>query len=170
MANIGLRQMIILGVMTIVILYAAVDYLALDKKGPGADAGLSNAELNTFVSDLTASVGRAASQSYDALILNRAEREWAADPFLDRKAYRSWTEVKVKPTAKKAEVAPLPVTFVYSGYIAAGRQRMAIINGNEYREGDTLDIAGFVLKGVSPARVVIENRKTGTTLEVPLQE
>lgn len=170
MAKIGLRQMIILGAMAIAILYAAVDYLVLQRKGPEADAKLNTAELNTFVTDLTASVGKAASQNFDALILNRAEKEWAQDPFLDRKAYRSWTEVKVKSSAKKADLVPPPVAFVYSGYIASDPQRMAIINGSEYREGEALDIVGFVLRSVSPTRVVIENRKTGATLNVPLQE
>jgi type II secretory pathway component PulC len=40
----------------------------------------------------------------------------------------------------------------------------------EYKEGEALDIAGFVLRSVSPARVVIENRGTGATLNIPMQD
>jgi hypothetical protein len=47
---------------------------------------------------------------------------------------------------------------------------MAIINGMEYREGEELDVKGFVLKSVSPARVVIENRSTRAVQTIPLQE
>ena len=62
------------------------------------------------------------------------------------------------------------IEFVYTGYLEVGRKRMAIINGMEYREGEALDIKGFVLKSVSPTKVVIENRGIGATLNVPLQE
>jgi type II secretory pathway component PulC len=47
---------------------------------------------------------------------------------------------------------------------------MAIINGEEYGEGEALDVKGFILKTVSPTRVVIENRATRKLLDVPLQE
>ena len=62
------------------------------------------------------------------------------------------------------------IEFVYSGYLEVDRKRMAIINGMEYREGEGLDIKGYVLKSVSPSSVVIENRGTGATINVPLQE
>jgi len=51
-----------------------------------------------------------------------------------------------------------------------GRKRMAIINGIEYREGDALDIKGYVLKSVSPAKVVIVNLATRAMFTVPLEE
>jgi type II secretory pathway component PulC len=40
----------------------------------------------------------------------------------------------------------------------------------EYREGASLDTKGYVLKSVSPSRVVIENRGIGATVNVPLLE
>ena len=47
---------------------------------------------------------------------------------------------------------------------------IAIINGVEYTEGEALDIKGYLLKSVSPTRVVIENSANRTLLNVPLQE
>jgi hypothetical protein len=47
---------------------------------------------------------------------------------------------------------------------------MAIINGIEYREGAALEIEGYVLKSVNSTRAMIENRKTGVTENVPLQD
>ena len=47
---------------------------------------------------------------------------------------------------------------------------MAIINGVEYKVGEPLDVKGYFLKNISAARVVIENRGTKATLNVPLQE
>jgi hypothetical protein len=47
---------------------------------------------------------------------------------------------------------------------------MAIINGMEYREGDELEIKGYVLTSVSPTRVVIVNRESRAEQTVSLQE
>ena len=47
---------------------------------------------------------------------------------------------------------------------------LAIINGIEYSEGESLDVKGYVLKSASPTKVVIENRGTGATVNVPLPE
>jgi hypothetical protein len=167
MAKMGKREMIILGVMAIVILYAVFDYLSPKKKVPGADMTQKAEELKTFVTGLTAGMGKETSKNPGALIFSRLEREWTQDPFLDSRAYKSWTQVKV--TAKEtAATAPKIVEFIYSGYLEVDRNRMAIINGMDYKEGDGLDIKGYVLKSVTPSSVVIENRGTGATLNVPL--
>ena len=168
MAKMGKRQMIILGVMAIAILYVAFVYLAPQKKIPGVDMAQKTAELKTFVTDLTAGLGKDSSKNLGALIFSRAEREWTQDPFLDSRAYKSWTQVKV--TAKEEGAAAPKIEFVYSGYLEVDRKRMAIINGMEYREGEDLDTKGYVLKSVSPSSVVIENRGIGATVNVPLLE
>jgi hypothetical protein len=168
MAKMGKRQMIILGVMAIAVLYVAFDYLAPQKKIPGVDMAQKTAELKTFVTDLTAGLGKDSSKNLGTLIFSRAEREWTQDPFLDSKAYKSWSQVKVP--AKEAGAAAPKIEFVYSGYLEVDRKRMAIINGMEYREGEGLDTKGYVLKSVSPSSVVIENRGIGATVNVPLLE
>jgi hypothetical protein len=165
MDKFGKREKIILGMMAIAILYAAFDFLTSSKKDQGMDMGQKTAELNTFVTDLTANIGKDTSKNLGVLVFNRAEREWTQDPFLDSKAYKLWTEAKapVKDTASKIE-------FAYTGYLEVGRKRMAIINGMEYREGEDLDIKGFVLKTISPTKVAIENRATKKLLNFSLQE
>ena len=169
MAKMEKRQMIILGVMVIVILYFAFDYLAPKKKIPGVDKAQKTAELKTFVTGLIAGLGKEPSKNLVTLVFSRAEREWTQDPFLDSRAYKSWTQVKAA-AAKEAGAAAPKIEFVYSGYLEVDRKRMAIINGAEYREGEGLDTKGYVLKSVSPSSVVIENRGTGATVDVPLLE
>jgi hypothetical protein len=168
MAKLGKRQMIILGVMAIAILYAAFVFLAPKKKASAPDMTQKTAELSAFVTDLTASMGKGTTKNLNALIFSRAEKEWTHDPFLDSSAYKSWTQVKV--TAKEAGAAAPKIEFTYTGYLEMNRKRIAIINGIEYKEGEPLDIKGFVLKSVSPARVVIENRTTRVAQTVSLQE
>jgi hypothetical protein len=165
MDKFGKREKIILGMMTIAILYAAFDYLTSSKKDQREDMGQRTAELNTFVTDLTTNLVKDTSKNLGVLVFSRAEKEWTQDPFLDSKAYKLWTEAKApaKDTAPKIE-------FAYTGYLEVGRKRMAIINGVEYREGEALDIKGFMLKAVSPTRVAIEDRATKKLLNFPLQE
>lgn len=171
MAKMGKREMIILGVAAIAILYAAFEYLTPKKQIAGVDTGQKAAELKTFVTDLTASLGKDSSKNLGTLIFSRAERAWAQDPFLDAKAYKSWTQAKVIAAKVPATAAVAPkIEFVYTGYLEVGQKRMAIVNGMEYSEGDGLDIKGYFLKSVSPSNVVIENRGTGASLNVPLLE
>jgi hypothetical protein len=168
MDKFGKREKIILGMMAIAILYAAFDFLTSNKKTQREDMGQKTTELNTFVTDLSTSLGKDLSKNLGALVFSRAEKEWRQDPFLDSKAYKLWTEAKMP--AKETLAAAPKIEFAYTGYLEIDQKRMAIINGMEYGEGESLDIKGFVLKTVSPTRVAIENRTTRTLLNVPLQE
>lgn len=165
MDKFGKREKIILGLMAIAILYAAFDFLTSSKKDPGMDTGQRTAELNNYVADLTTSLAKETAKNPGVLVFSRAEKEWTQDPFLGDKAYKLWTEVK----APVKEIAP-KIELAYTGYLEVGRKRMAIINGVEYREGEALDIAGFVLKTISPTRIAIENRATKKLLTFSLQE
>jgi len=168
MGKIGKREMIILGVMGIAILYAAFDFLVPKKKVSAArDMTQQTAELNTFVTDLTAGLSKDTTKNLQLLIFSRAEKEWKQDPFLDAKSYRVWS--KVQDPAKGGAAAP-KIEFAYTGYLEVNRERIAIINGSEYKVGDELDVKGFKLKSASPAMVVIENHLTGVAQKVPLQE
>jgi len=168
MSKLGKREMIILGAVALVVLYAIFDFLS-PKKSSEIDTAQKSAELNTFVTDLTGSLQKETAKNLGATIFSRAEKEWTKDPFLDGKALKTWTDSKIMKA--KVEEAPVQaVEFIYSGYIEVGRKRMAIINGIEYNEGEVLDVKGYALKSVSPSRVLIENRGIGATLNVPLQE
>jgi len=161
------RQIIILGVMGIVIVFAAFSMVGQKKKTSAPGMSRQTAELNAFVTDLAAGLPKDATKNLNALIFSRAEKEWQQDPFLDAKSYRSWT--KSREPAKAVAAAPKG-QFAYTGYVEANKGKMAIINGMEYREGENLDVKGFMLKSVSPVGVVIENRSTKAVQKVPLQE
>ena len=173
MGKLGKREMIIIGVMVIAILYAAFEFLyPKAKSSPTVTTQKAieqkTAELNQFVAGLNAGLDKEWMKNVGALIFSRAERSWTQDPFLDSRSYKAW--LKASAAAKAAPVAPPKINFVYSGYIELGQKRMAIINGIEYREGAALEIEGYVLKSVNSTRAMIENRKTGVTENVPLQD
>ena len=161
--------MIIIGVMVLVILYAAYDFLAPKKKGITVDSVQQTTDLNAFVAETTASLGKDTTVSLGTLIFSRAEKEWTQDPFLDSKSYKAWAQTRT--TAQTAAGTGVKkIEFVYSGYLGSKKRSMAVINGMEYKEGEALDTPGFVLRSVSPARVVIENRGSGATLNIPMQD
>jgi len=163
MAKLEKRQMVILAVMVIAILYGAYELLWTKKKGAPVDLAQKTSDLKTFVTGLTTGIG--AEKDVTALIFSRAEKEWTQDPFLDSQSQKAWAQASAK-----AGIGDKKIEFVYSGYLGSGKKSMAVINGVEYKEGEALDIAGFVLRSVSPARVVIENRGTGATLDIPIQD
>jgi hypothetical protein len=167
MANLGTRQKIILAVMAVVVLYGAVDFMMPKKKAVGIDPRRQAEELSAFVTSLSAGMGKDAAKNIGPLIFSRAEKAWTQDPFLDERSFRTWVQIK-KPLK---EGVPAPkIDFIYTGYLEMDHKRIAIINGMEYREGEPLDIKGFVLKSVSPGRVMIENQTTGATINVLLQD
>lgn len=159
--------MIILAVTVIAILYGAYELLWTKNKDAPIDPAQKTSDLNTFVTGLSASIG--AEKGVTALIFSRAGKEWTQDPFLDIQSQRAWAQTRTAAQTL-AGIGEKKIEFVYSGYLGSGKRSMAVINGMEYKEGEALDIAGFVLRSVSPARVVIENRGTGATLNIPMQD
>ncbi|MCK9392704.1 MAG: general secretion pathway protein GspB [Syntrophales bacterium] len=167
MGKLGKRQMIILVVMGIVVLYAAFEFLVPKKIVSTTNKTQNTAELNTFVNELTAGLSKDTTKNLQVLIFSRAEKEWRRDPFLDTKSYRSWS--KAQESIKTSAAAP-KIVFAYTGYLEINKRKIAIINGMEYREGEELDVKGFVLKSISPVRVVIDNRAARAAQTIPLQE
>ncbi len=157
--------MVILGVMGILILYAAFEFLVPKKKAVVPSVAQSTSELSNFVTGVTTGLSKGTTKNLQ-VIISKAEKGWRQDPFLEAKSYQTWS--KARETATKA-AAP-KIEFAYTGYLELKKQRIAIINGMEYREGEELDVKGFVLKSISPVRVVIDNRDARAPQTILLQE
>lgn len=170
MAKLAKREKIILGVMAIAIIVAAFIYLSPKKKSPETTENVAQktAELNTFVSSVAGSLKEDSMKNPGTVILARAEKEWARDPFLSSRDLMKWNEAKARKA--KGDAVVTKIEFVYSGYFEVGSKKMAIINGMEYKEGEALDVKGYMLKSISPVKVVIENRGIGATISVPMVE
>jgi len=165
MAKLEKRQMIILGVMVIVILFGAYDLLTSKSKSLPVNTTQKLEELKTFVSSLTAGTEKDATGNLDILIFSRAEKEWTQDPFLENKSFKAWAKAGAASGADTKKM-----DFIYSGYVGSGKRHIAVVNGVEYKEGEALEVPGYVLRRISSTRVVIENRGTGTMLDIPMQE
>ena len=171
MSKLTTRQIVILGLMVLVILYGAYDLLSTGRKKPAADPAKASADLSSFITEMTASVVKQSPSPVDANMIKRAEAPWTKDPFYERRTYAEWAPAKEPAQGPGVSAPGIPkAQFNYTGFVDGGGKRIAIINGNEYGTGDALDVEGYVLKAITPARISVYNRETRRTFEIPLQE
>ena len=163
MAKLNKRQIIILAVAVVFILYAAYEFLIAGPAAKKAKAAADPAQVNTFVSDLQKDLIKDIIAGVDAYIITKAEANWEKNPFWDKRAFKEWA-------AKDATGQPGQSKLIYSGFVDSGKKRLAVINGYEYRAGEQLEMEGYFLKSITPSYVLIVNKNTGSEIEVPIQE
>ncbi len=162
MKKLNNRQIIILTVAVLCVFYAIYELVIVGTVAKKKITESKPAAHESFVTELNNDLVKYVIAKKDTYIIDRAETSWNKNPFWDRSAYREYVG--------KETSGDLATKIIYSGYVDAGRKKLAIINGWEYEAGDFLDIKGYILKKVTPSRVLIFNRNTGSDFYVPIQE
>jgi len=165
MQKLNKRQIIILCVAFLFMLYAAYELAIVRAAAKKAKTDMNPTRVSDFISTVNAELAGSQAAAVDEYIARRAETKWDASPFWDRVSYREWAG----GTAGSHQ-AGSAVKIIYSGFVDAGGKQMAVINGWEYTAGEALEMEGYILKRITPFRVIIENRNTGSELAVPIQE
>ena len=167
MEKLNKRQIIIMAVMGVFVLYGAYEFIfAGPARKAATEVKSDSVEIKTLVSGLTNELTKDSSTGTDAYVIGRAEANWQKSPFLDRSSYKELTAREA--TAGKNGAA---VKIIYSGYVESGMKKMAIINGLEYNAGEKLEeMEGYVLKEITKSKVIISNKNTGSQVEIPIQE
>jgi len=160
------REIIILAVAALGVVYAGYVYLiapAINK----AKTNDQKQEISTPASSLKNDLIKDAEAGTEEYIIARAEANWGKNPFVDRNSssYKEWAVTQAASGASGSATK-----IIYSGYIDAGKMKIAIIDGLEYRVGEQLEMEGYVLKRVTPSQVLIVNKNTGSEIEIPIQE
>ncbi|HOW56739.1 MAG TPA: hypothetical protein PKZ12_01960 [Smithellaceae bacterium] len=169
MAKFSKRQIMILLVAVIAVLFGVYEIFFGGQSGKSSSKAQSNpVEINTLVSGISGNLLKNTPIGIDAYLIGRAEEKWEADPFLQRALYAELMAKENEGSGAAEEKSA--VKIVYSGYIDAGKTKMAIINGVEYRAGEKLEIEGYVLKRITPSRILVLNKNTGSETEIPIQE
>ncbi|OGP90721.1 MAG: hypothetical protein A2031_02850 [Deltaproteobacteria bacterium RBG_19FT_COMBO_43_11] len=163
MAKLNKRQIIILVIAALFVLYAAYEYLIAGPAAKKAKAVANPAQINTFVSDLQSDLIKDVVAGVDAYIIGRAEKDWQRNPFWERSSYKEWA-------AREGGVGSASAKIIYSGYVDSGKKKLAVINGFEYRIGEQLEMEGYILKGITPLKVILFNKNSGSEIEIPIQE
>jgi len=172
MSKLNTRQIVILGVMVLAILYGAYELFSSGRgKQLPADTAKKTADASALIGEMTAALAKDTPSPLEAHMIRRAEAAWPKDPFYERKTYAEWGAAKEAANAPGASMPGAPrVQFNYTGFVEWSGKRIAVINGNEYAAGDTLDVEGYMLKAVTPTRISVYNRETRRTFDIPLQE
>jgi hypothetical protein len=163
MAKLNKRQIIILVIAALFILYAAYEYLIASPAGKEVKTGTNSTEINTFVSGLQNDLLKDITAGVDVYIIKQAEADWQRNPFWERNSYKEWA-------AREGATGVFASKIIYSGYVDSGNKKLAVINGLEYRVGEQLEMEGYILKNIKPSKVLIVNKNTGNEVEIPLQE
>ncbi|MCF6291357.1 MAG: general secretion pathway protein GspB [Desulfobacterales bacterium] len=146
------REKIILLIMAMVVVYGGyllfVPPADIEEYPAGDTAELK--EVKRIVVDAAAELRDNDLSRAEVHAIARAESGWIRDDlFVDRPQPR--------PADTDAGVGnPLAADFLYSGFLQVGKVRMAIINGLEYRSGETIEPGDFIIRSILPRKVVIE--------------
>jgi len=168
MGKLKKREIIILVIAALFVLYAGYEYLIArpaSKKVETSAANVDSVKKNTSISKLTNDLSKDKLNDFDAYVIRKIETDWSKDPFWKKDVYKEWAAKE--DAAKGGSTA---AKIIYSGYVDSGKNKMAVINGLEYRIGEQLEIEGYILKKITSSKVVIFNKNTGNNEEIPLQE
>jgi len=164
MAKLKKREIIILVIAALFILYAGYEYLIAGPASKKVKTSTESVNINTSTTGITKDLGKDKITDFDAYVIRRMEADWGKNPFWKKDLYKEW--VNREGVAKGGVLAKI----IYSGYVDTGKNKMAVINGLEYRIGEQLELEGYVLKQITPSSVLIFNKYTGNKEEIPLQE
>jgi type II secretory pathway component PulC len=152
------REKIILVIMALVIMGGVIYYISSKREVVVRERESELKELNTFVNTTITGMNKNNLTAPEIRAIASAETEWGRDP------YRA-------PVIKEEEKQKLlNVSFAYTGYLKAGKKKIAVINGLEYLVGEEIEPGGFIAREIYPDRVVIEVKGQKQKIIVPLIE
>ncbi|MGD0283078.1 MAG: hypothetical protein ABSB95_12035, partial [Dissulfurispiraceae bacterium] len=120
MIDAGKRQAIIFSVMALVILYGLYNLIIASKVKPAEpNANMRAAELQSFISQTTATISSEMPSAFDMYVASRAGSVWGSNPFYRKggagDSSRSKNNVSLTPQSP----------FIYNGYIETGSRKVA---------------------------------------------
>ena len=164
------REKIIVGLMVAAILYGGYNFLFSGFVGGKKESyAKPQVAVNEFVADLKKRIQGADTTATDTEILSKSYAQWQKDPFLVVKK-SGGSEEKAAKEFEIIDRGELTGSFNYSGYMEMGKNKLAIINGMEYQEGDQLDIQGTALKKISSGDVHIYVDAKQGVIVVPIED
>jgi hypothetical protein len=151
------RERLLVGLMVVALLYAG--YALFIDRAPDAGTARRGADpatdVHLFAADARQRVERMELTTEDRHVLDMAVAEWAASPFIDRPD-------AARPAAER------PAEIRYTGFFRMGENRLAIINGREYRVNETIQATDLRIESIGPDQVVLVTPTGGRRVTVPI--
>lgn len=152
------REKVLVGAMAGAVVWVGVSVGFDSMRGPlgSANARKQKAEIRVFAEAQQAKMVSLHLQAKEKLVLDQAAGEWANSPLIDRMA-------DTRTLAGRAQ------QFIYTGFIHAGEQQYAIINGREYRVSEPVGTSDFQVESIHPDHVVLISGSGGRRMTIALQ-
>jgi hypothetical protein len=151
------REKIIVGLMLLTVGYGVYTVFFEGKGGAPEITTISATKelenLNSFITKV-AEASKSGLSEEDKYIIELAEAEWKQDPLI-RAELKDRPESEIKKAAQVTKVSIPDLNISYTGFMQMGDIKFAIINGVEYATGDRLEQGDYILRSITPSRVVI---------------
>lgn len=155
------REKIIVGCMIVAVIYGAYSFLfdssAKKSLRTVADSG---PPLQQYVIEVINQLKKADASTTDGYLLDQAQGTLNKNPFYREASVREETNAaeaaaEAEMRKRAADEAAAASRLSYTGYIEMGSNRLAILNGSEFSEGELINADGMVLRKITPTAVVI---------------
>ncbi len=145
------REKIIVAISIIAAVYGALDFLVLSKKDDSSEVIQQNSS-----EIITAAKTKLSSQAIDGQVQNLIKKinsPWPEDIFF-RRPHDNIAEEGSSNADKEAIIQQFtPTLFNYSGFLEMADEKIAIINGTDYKLDD--NIKGFTLTQISKDKIQV---------------
>lgn len=164
------REKIIVSIMAVTVLLGGYLYF-----GPVSTGGRHNVEKQLdgpaldFAQKVVQKLKEDTSLTKELFAIRSAERKWEKDPFLPTDTLLSDTQQRKVPDGATVTEGTQPA-MAYTGFIEVGAQRLAIINGIEYAQGETIGDRDQYVRRIYPHQVEIGKRNEPGVLILKLME
>ncbi len=144
------REKIIVILTLVVVLYGLIDFFVLSKKNKlnQTEQLIADTDQDTkkFAAQATSKISKLSMMKTHndwQTLVSKIESNWERDPFVQ--ALQSDTQMA------------LPVAdIIYSGYIKAGSNSFAIINGIEYKSGELIQKYEYQVVKITTKKVILQ--------------
>lgn len=151
------REKIIFGLALVAALYGLIDFFILSNKDKSNQTGVSTVEKDIKTQDFAekcmvaiSKIEMAKMQNEWQILMSKIESEWEHDPFVQSLISEQQEELSV-------------ADIIYSGFIIAGNNVFAVINGIEYKSGELIKKYEYKVMNITPHKIILQkNLKKGT--------
>jgi hypothetical protein len=164
------REKVLIALMIIALGYGAFELFVRPAfKTADAPSSVNVDEAMNLSQALSKSLVQADLGADEKHVLEKAAAPWAANPFYDWPHPRA-AEAMETGTKPALALEQIRKTTAYSGYLEMGRTRIAVINGLEYRVGETLVEGDYVVERITPASVTLMAEQSQQEITIPYQD
>lgn len=146
------REKIILSLALVVVAFGLIYYLSappknsLPEQEPPSDTTETTRDFSTLAMDKMSQIEHLEKQSDFQALASKIESAWGHDPFVQF----------IEPELETMVSSPELSLFTYSGYMTIGKVSFAVINGTEYKTGETISEYGHTVMNITSEKVILQ--------------